>query len=150
MKRRDFLWRAAGVAILVGACATGFAEQHLLAGTWHDTAFSLALALAGFASACLGTLLLFRGSRVRRSWLAACERTAARREAETFAASRKPDPAAQINPALLWDPGLGGGRMAMTTYLILCAQQQESQTRPSERPRHAAAASNPSLQRERC
>lgn len=150
MSRYDLACRSTGVLILLSACATGFAHARAADSIWSGdgAAAHIALAVAGFTFACLGLLLILKGSRLREGWQAACDEQARRRGME---AGEQPAEAAQPDPLLFLDPGFGGGRLAMTTWLILRAQQQGSHSRPEgRRQRRAAATEEPPLQRETC
>ena len=149
MDRRDLRSRAAGIAILVGAGAISLAHGAAPVGaaTVHASSIDLSLALASFVLACLGLLLIIQGARLRDGWVSACkraerDRTALKRDGQKSAVT-------EIDPTVLWDPGLGGGRLALSTFLILRAQQQAAQAREVPTPKQSAPAEpRPHLQRE--
>lgn len=130
-----FVWRIAGSILLVAAAGTGYMQAGATAvqATSLGAAASWAGGLIAFALACLGLLLILHGPTLRRRWKADCERAASAREMMAPPRSDHGDAQPELDPLLFLDPGLGGGRMAMTTFLILRAQQRSTPPRRSQR-----------------
>lgn len=155
MTARDVRCRFTGAVLLVAAIGTGFATYHMPSGALRGfgEAGSLALALAGFSLACLGALFLFRGARMRDKWLDACDHVrgdnvAGAEETRNGTASGPP-----MDPFLLNAAFGGCGRMAITTHLMLRAQQQRASApqkpHPCSRPHCLAATGALQFQREK-
>lgn len=147
------LSRLAGGMLLLVSAGTGIIQAGAMSPskTGFVAALSWAGSLVAFFAACLGILLLVYGPRLRQRWTAGCEAASKARSmmAESRAAQSNPHP--EIDPLIFLDPGLGGGRMAMTTYLILRAQRQDGTPKrsraphPGERPERPTALHKASM-----
>lgn len=121
-------WRLTGGVLLFASTGAGFIQASDTAAAWKNlgAAASWAGGLIAFALACLGLLLLLHGPRFRRRWQAACDGAAQARVAHPADRTAGKIGRQELDPLIFLDPGVGGGRMAMTTYLILRAQQQNA------------------------
>lgn len=143
MTKADLRCRGIGILLIIAGLGSGFVTYGMPQGPLRDLgdAADFAVALTGFGVASLGTLLLFGGSRLRARWLRVCDRaridrtmSAEKRTASLVVGSRE-------DPFLHHAAFSGCGRMAIATYLILRAQNQQ-QTSPQQGATRSRRVSN--------
>lgn len=144
MKERVPPYRIIGATILFVACACGLMLRRAspaAAGQTDPRAENL-LILVALVISCFGIALLLKRPSVRKRRSTSRNRTTPRK---VDAATPPID-----DPVLPWDPGLGGGRMALTAHLILRGQQHASLARGRDaRSSHVHAVNDPELHTER-
>ncbi|NIJ08523.1 hypothetical protein FHS31_002144 [Sphingomonas vulcanisoli] len=125
--RRQSAWRAFGILLLASG-AGALSQAHRIGGSvaWlYSPILAWAVGLTGFALAMTGVLLAVHGAELRQRWRA-------RQLAET--ATRHPPrrrpPSDAIDPWLVLN-GFAGGRLALTSFLIVRAQERGAARRPS-------------------
>ena len=150
MSKNIIRWRIAGPAMLAGIAGIGVARcsaSPTPAG--HAASLELVFGLTGFVLACLVAIRIIHGAQLRNRGAATCGRKARDRAVSPDDGRALTMAAAEIDPVLLWDPGFGGGRLALATFLVLRAQQRAAQpVDPAKLARHLPLRRHPQLQRE--